>query len=160
MIKMREAFENLSADELRQLMDAPAWMALMAAYSTDGRLTDSERDGAIRLAHVRSFTAPKSIRSLYIKISKDFPQRLLKLNSRLPEKKQDKLTYIRAQVKSSHKLLTKLDSDVAETLEENLNSFYKHVFNSDKGFFHYFALPVFSNRLEKHVSGYRKPQRV
>lgn len=160
MMKMKEAFENLSAEEYRQLLDAPVWMALMAAYNNDGRITESEREGAIRLAHVRSYTAPKSIRKLYIEISKDFPQRLRQLNSRLPENQKDKLAYIRAQVKSSHKLLAKLDSDVAETLEENLNSFYKHVFNCDKGFFHYFALPVFSNRLEKNVTGYRKPEAV
>jgi len=73
----------------------------------------------------------------------------------LPAHREDKLIYIRAQVKAAHRLLKKLDPDVAETLEENLASFYKHVFNADKSFFHYFALPVVAKNFEQY-SGRRK----
>jgi hypothetical protein len=160
MIKIKEAFSNLSTEQYTQLLDAPVWLALLAAYASDGRLTDAERDDAIRLAHVRQFTAPKSIRELYQKISARFPRRLKQLHDRLPDAANDKLIYIRAQVKAAHALLHLLDADVAESLEENFVSFYDHVFNSDKSFFHYFALPVFASHVEKHHNKHRRLSEV
>jgi len=157
MIKIKEAFDNLTSEEFKQLLDAPVWMALLAAYTTDGRITQTEREGAIRLARVRTYTAPKSIRELYLKINENFAKRFKQLDDRLPSGKENKLTYIRAQVKTAHKVLHKLDSDIAETLEENFASFYTHVFNSDKGFFHYFALPIISSHVEKKYGGKYSP---
>lgn len=155
MIRIADAFKELTTEEYKQLLDAPVWMALYAAYSADGKITPAERADAIKLAHVRRFTAPKSIRELYVKIGRRFGPRLKTLDERLPEDRKDKLIYIRAQVKAAHRLLRKLDPDVAETLEDNLASFYKHVFNADKSFFHYFALPVVAKNFERY-SGRKK----
>lgn len=155
MIRIADAFKDLTAEEYKQLLDAPVWMALYAAYSADGKITQAERADAIKLAHVRRFTAPKSIRELYVKIGRRFEPRLQALDDRLPNGRKNKLIYIRAQVKAAHRLLKKLDSDVAETLEDNLASFYKHVFNADKSFFHYFALPVVAKNFEQY-SGRKK----
>lgn len=157
MIKIKEAFDNLTPEEFKQLLDAPVWMALLAAYTTDGRITQTEREGAIRLARVRTYTAPKSIREIYLKINENFAKRFKQLDERLPSGTENKLTYIRAQVKAAHKVLHKLDTDIAETLEENFASFYTHVFNSDKGFFHYFALPIISSHVEKKYGGKYSP---
>jgi len=153
MIKIKQAFSALTEAEFKKLLDAPVWMALLAAYTTDGRITQSEREAAARLARVRTYTAPKSIREIYAKISDNFPRRFKQLDERLPDGSDDKLLYIGAQVKAAHDLLHKLDHDTAESLEENFASFYTHVFNSDKGFFHYFALPVISSHVEKKYGG-------
>ncbi len=158
MIKFQRAFEKLSADEYRKLLDAPVWLALLAAFSNDGRISPAEERGAIRLTHLRSFSAPKSIRPLYEAINERFPKRFRKLRDRLPTGRQNKLIYLKAQVKDALTVLDKLDPDVAESLQENFESFYRHIFNTDKGFFHYFALPVFSSHVEKKYVNKKKPE--
>lgn len=105
MIKIKDAFEPLTEEEFNMLLDAPVWTALLAAYTTDGQVTDSEREGAFKLAKLRTFTAPKSIRELYVKISERFPRRFKVLDERLPEKPEDKVIYIRGRVREAHKLL-------------------------------------------------------
>lgn len=157
MIKIKDAFESLTEQEFNNLLDAPVWTALLAAYSTDGRVTDSEREDAFKLAGLRTYTAPKSIRPLYVKVSERFPRRFKVLDERLPDRTEDKIIYIRAQVKAAHRLLRKLDEDVAALLEESFASFYRHVFNADKSFFHIFAVPVISGYLEKKYSGKKVP---
>lgn len=157
VIKIKDAFEPLSEQEFNKILDAPVWTALLAAYTTDGHVTDSEREDAFKLAKLRTFTAPKSIRELYKKISERFPRRFKVLDERLPANTEDKVLYIRAQVREAHKLIFKLDEDVAALLQESFSSFYTHVFNADKSFFHYFAVPVVSGYLEKKYGGKKSP---
>ncbi len=154
MLKIQEAFAHLSHEEYKSLLDIPVWLTLLAAYTANGKLTVNEKNEAIKLSHLRRFTAPKSIRALYVKLSQIFPERVKVLNSRLPEDEADKILYIKAQVRSGHAVFEKLDPDIAESLSESLSSFYKHIFNCDKGFFHYFALPVISSHVEKDYSGH------
>ena len=154
MIEINKAFHKLTDQELTQLIDVPIWMSLLAAYAGDGKVSGDERADAVRLAHLRTFTSPKSIRGFYEKVDKIFDERFDILNKRVPSKQKDIIVYIEAQVKKSHALLAKIDEDLAADLEESLESFYKHVFNADKSFFQYFALPVFSSRLDRNSGKY------
>lgn len=83
-------------------------------------------------------------------VDERFATRFDLLQKRVPKKHEDSVIFIEAQVKRGHALLTKVDPDLAIDIEDSLESFYKHVFNADKSFFQYFALPIFSGRLDKH----------
>jgi len=149
MIQLKEAFSGLSKEEFIQLIDVPVWLALFAAYSQDGVVSEYEKSEAVKLAHLRTFTSPKSIRKFYEKVDEHFEERFETLNKRLPDGDDDKKLYLEAQIKNGHAILHKLDRDVTETLEESLESFYEHVFRADQSFFQYFALPIISSNLEK-----------
>jgi len=150
MIEIKKAFQNIRADEFNELLDVPVWLALLAAYEGDGIISENEKAEAVKLAHMRTYTAPKSLQEFYRLVDGRFAQRFEQLDHRLPTDIENKKVYIRAQVHHANDLLNKLDLDIASGLQKSLASFYKHVFNSDKSFFQYFALPVFSNRLDKH----------
>ncbi len=154
MIEIKKAFQKLTDQEFTQLIDTPIWMSLLAAYAGDGKVSEDERAEAVRLAHLRTFTSPKSLRGFYEKVDEKFAERFDILDKRVPDVKKDKIVYIEAQVKKSHALLEKIDEDLAADLEESLESFYKHVFNADKSFFQYFALPIFSSRLDRNSGNY------
>ncbi len=148
-MEIKKAFDSVSKDEMIDLLDIPVWLALTAAYRNDGSVSEYEKADAVRLAHLRTFTSPKSLHPYYEKVDRIFESRFEKLNKRLPKNERDREIYLASQVKKSHALIKKLDRDVAETLEASLASFYEHVFRADKSFFQYFALPVISNRLDK-----------
>lgn len=149
MIEIKKAFAELSPEEFSQLLDAPVWISLMAAYAGDGILSADEKADAIKLAHLRRYTAPKSLRDFYELVDSQFAQRFNILDLRLPSSLEDKEIYLRQQLNRVHEIMKKLDPDVSSDLEESLESFYEHVFRSHKSFFQYFALPVISNDLDK-----------
>lgn len=150
MIEIKKAFQQLSDTELNELLDAPVWLSLLAAYSGDGTVSRDERAEAVKLAHLRTFTSPKSLREFYSKVDERFERRFDKLNARLPENNENRILFIEAQVKHCHKLLReKVDKDLAVEIEESIASFYNHVFKADRSFFQYFALPIISGRLDK-----------
>ncbi|MFT4772452.1 MAG: hypothetical protein ACI9D1_002491 [Cryomorphaceae bacterium] len=109
----------------------------------------------MKLAHLRRFTAPKSLREFYELVDMQFAQRFHILDLRLPSSAKDKEIYIERQLNRVHDIMLKLDPDVTSSLEESLESFYEHVFNSHKSFFQYFALPIISNRLDKKSGHFR-----
>jgi hypothetical protein len=150
MIEIKQAFQSLSHEEFSQLLDAPVWISLAAAYANDGVVGEDEKAEAIRLAHLRRFTAPKSLRPFYELVDGQFEQRFLILNLRLPSSVDDKVIYIDRQLKRVYEIMKKLDPDILSSLEESLVSFYEHVFNSQKSFFQYFAIPVLSSNLDKN----------
>jgi hypothetical protein len=149
MIEIKKAFDDLSPEEFSQLLDAPVWISLMAAYAGDGVVGEDEKADAIKLVHLRRYTAPKSLREFYELVDSQFAQRFHILNLRLPSSPDDKEIYLRRQVNRVHEIMKKLDPDVIADLETSLESFYEHVFQSHKSFFQYFALPVISNRLDR-----------
>lgn len=155
MIEIKRAFQNLTAEEFSHLLDSPVWISLAAAYAGDGTVSKDEKAEAIRLAHLRVFTAPKSLRPFYELVDSQFEQRFNILNLRLPAKSENIEIYLEQQLKRVYEIMLKLDPDIFSSLEESLESFYEHVFNSHKSFFQYFALPVLSNRLDKKSGHYK-----
>ncbi len=151
MIEIKKAFQNITADQFHELLDVPVWLALLAAYEVDGKISENEKADAVKLAHMRTYTAPKSLQEFYRLVDGRFAQRFEHLDHRLPKDVENKKVYIRAQIHHANALLDKLDPDIASGLQKSLASFYKHVFNSDKSFFQYFALPVVSNKLDKYA---------
>lgn len=155
MIQIKKAFDNLTPEEFSQLLDSPVWIALAAAYAGDGAVGEDEKAEAIKLAHLRRFTAPKSLREFYELVDTQFAQRFHILNLRLPSSIEDKEIYLERQLRRVHDIMLKLDPDVTASLEESLESFYDRVFNSHKSFFQYFALPIITSRLDKKAGHYR-----
>lgn len=154
MIEIKKAFTSITNDDMNHLLDTPVWLSLLASFTNDGIVNPSEKADAVRLAHLRTFTSPKSLQEFYEKVDERFDDRFDTLHARLTmDNEHDKILYIKAQIEISHKVLEKIDKDVASSLEESFSSFYEHVFKADKSFFQYFALPIISNRLEK-LSGH------
>lgn len=150
MIEIKKAFESLSDIEFNQLLDAPIWLSLLAAYNTDGKVSRDERAESVKLAHLRTFTSPQNLREFYKKVDERFEERFDRLDSRLPEDPDDRIVFIEAQIKHCHKLLeTKVDPDLASEVENSLESFYNHVFKADISFFQYFAFPIITGRMTK-----------
>jgi hypothetical protein len=154
MIEIIKAFDGLSDEEYTQILDIPVWLALMASYAGDGKVSKHEKAEAIKLAHLRTFTSSNTLHEYYKKVDARFEERFETLLKRIPDKEDDRLAYLEAQVKRAHAMLKNLDKDTASLLEESLVSFYEHVFNADKSFFQYFALPVISNRLDNFSGHY------
>ncbi len=148
MIEIKKSFQHLSKEDLNQLLDLPVWLALYAAYHCDGKLSPVERAEAIRLTHLRSNSGPKSAREIYRLVHNRFAHRFDRLASRLPYEVDDKLLYIRVQLKAGNSILKKLDHDVENSIRESLLSFYRNIFHADKSFFQYFTLPVFKGHLD------------
>jgi hypothetical protein len=150
MLEIKKAFGHLAPEELEHMYDMPVWLALLAAYRSDGKLSNDERNVALKLTHMRSYSAPKSLQGYYKRVDERFAERFEQLRRRLPDSHANKMSYILAQIRRAEKIIAGLDPDISSGLKQSLSSFYKHVFNADKSFFQYFAFPVISNRLDQH----------
>ncbi len=155
MIEIKKAFQDLSSEEFSQLLDAPVWISLMAAYAGDGVVSEDEKAEAVRLVHLRRYTAPFALREFYALVDSQFEQRFYILNLRLPSGLEDKELYLKQQIKRVHDIMKKLDPDVISDLEQSLKSFYEHVFSSHKSFFQYFALPVITGNLDRTAGHFK-----
>lgn len=151
---IKAAFSDLSTEEFNKITDSPVWISLQAGYAHDGIVSKNEKAHAVKLAHLRTFTSPRSLREYYKIVDEKFEKTFEELNKTLPTDPHEREKFIHNKVKEAHALLIKLDKDVAIDLEKSLESFYQHVFRADKSFFQYFALPIISNELDKASGHY------
>lgn len=153
MIRTKKAFSELTDQEYRELVDLPIWISLLAAYEHDGKIDKDERAEAIRIAHLRSFDSPYDIRDYALQVYRDFDHRFRRLDEALTgEDGEKKVEEIRAKIQDIYvRLVPKIEPSVVEDLFNTLESFYRHVFVSNRSFLQYFALPIVSNRLDKRI---------
>ena len=134
-------FEELEGQEKDLLLKAPAIVSLLAA-SLDHNITKAEIDDAIELAHLRTFTSSKLLQPYYQAVEKNFKSTLTALMSRYLPMNAYSEEYFQEQINQINQLLGTIDPIFARALKESLNSYARHVNNSDKNFVEYFLVPI------------------
>lgn len=146
--------DSLAPDEQKLLANVPVWLTLLAAYAQDGKISPNEKAESIKLAHLRTFTSAPELNSYYKMVDDGFESKLRALDETLPKEEAERQKFLEEKVRAGHQLLKKLDPDFAYELEKSLESFYHHIFNADRSFFQYFALPIISGKLQQEWGKY------
>lgn len=144
---MSTEIEKLDEIDRNILLRAPAVVALLAAVSDDGEVSDSEKAESVKLAHLRTYTSKPILHNYYKEVDKVFEAHFDDIMSQLPEDWKEKERFLENRLLNLDPVLLKLDKVYAEELITSLKSFAKHVFKSNSNFLQNFLLPIFTVKM-------------
>ena len=146
---MSAEIDKLNQEERDILLRAPAVVAILAAISDDGEVSEHEKAESIKISHLRTFTSEEMLKNFYTEAEKVFVENFDDIMSKLPKEWADKENYLEGEITELNKVLPKLNKVYAQGLVDSLKSFARFVFKSNSSFLDYFVLPVFMNKVEK-----------
>lgn len=129
------------------LLRAPAIVALLAAISDDGEVSENERAEAVKLAHLRTYTSKPILHNYYKEVDQVFETHFEDILKKLPSEWKEKERFLENRLLNLDPVLLKLDKVYADELITSLKSFAKHVFKSNSNFLQNFLLPIFTIKM-------------
>ncbi len=146
---MSAEIDKLNEEDRAIILRAPAIVAILAAVSDDGEVSENEKAEAVKLSHLRTYTSPEILHNYYLEVEKVFEENFDYIMSNLPENWEEKENYLRSRVEAVNSILPKMNAVYSEELVNSLRSFSKHVFKSNSSFLENFILPMFMNKIER-----------
>jgi hypothetical protein len=146
---MPTEIEKLPLEDQDIVLRAPAIVAILAAISDDGVVSQHEKAEAIRLTHFRTYTSQPILHNFYKKVDPLFEQFFEDEMKQLPEDWEEKKEYLEEKLIALREVLPKMDKVYAKELVLSLKSLARHVFKSNSSFLESFVLPIFINKLER-----------
>lgn len=140
---MIKEFEKLTDEERALLYRAPALVSVLEAC-TNHAVNQTKKNDAIKLAHLKTFTADPLLLPYYAEVEKSFREefeRLVKTYAPFSEAQKNR---IHKEIERVKQVLAKLDPVYAQTLEKSLVRFADHVRRSTHSVFQdfIFAFPI------------------
>jgi len=146
---MPTELQRLDVKEQEILLRAPAIVALIAAVSDDGIVSESEKAESIKLAHLRTYSSPEILHNYYRRVDEVFADFLQEEYDQLPDTWEDKEKHLEERLTTLNSVLPKLNEVYAKELVISLKSFARHVFRSNEGYLEHFLMPIFMNKIER-----------
>ncbi len=146
---MPTELKKLDPKEQEILLRAPAIVALIAAISDDGIVSESEKAESIKLAHLRTYSSPEILHNYYKRVDEVFEDYLQEEYDQLPAEWEAKEKHLEERLTTLNQVLPKVNEIYAKELVISLKSFARHVFKSNAGYLEYFLLPIFMGKIEK-----------
>lgn len=145
---MIKEFQNLSQEERELLFSAPVLVSVLAACSYN-TINQTQKRYAIKLAHLRTFTAPPALVPYYQEVEKIFEQKFGEIANDYFPFDDEKRAALVAEIDRVNRLLEKLEPDFARTLHDSLDGYSRHVKKSVFSVFTDFIFPMGFSRLRR-----------
>ncbi len=133
-------FQNLSADQKRELLKLPAYIALLAAAGI--KLDEEERMSAIKLAHTRSFCCEPLLAEFYHLADINFEFNINQLDQDLPKEKGKREAEIIRELHILDRIVSKLGKGYTIAMHRSLKTFKEHVAKAHHSVIEDFVFPV------------------
>lgn len=137
---MIRQFEQLSDAEQSLLLKAPALVSVYVSSSLN-RINAARKADAIKLAHLKSFTANALLIPYYIEVEKYFKadfENIVQQYAPLDAAKRNQLKKMIEQVFTT---INKLETPFAKLLSNSLYKYANHVRHGDRTTLEYFIFP-------------------
>jgi anaerobic ribonucleoside-triphosphate reductase len=119
-------FSTLSKEDREALLKFPAYITLLAADS-DGLLDKAEKKEAIKLEHIKTFSADLLLKEFYKEADKVFKNNLEQINKSLPEGREPRETALKNELMKLEKVVIKLGENYTSAMRRSMKSFKDHV---------------------------------
>lgn len=146
---METGIEKLSQIEKNILYSAPAVVSVMASLNEDGTIDENSREDAIRLAHLRTFTAAPSLTGYYQEVETTFVHNFNHLSLLLPEDAEAKKDFLKREVVKLSVVLSRLNKGFVDNLMKSLKSYSSHVMRAKSTLLEYFFMSVLVREHER-----------
>ena len=143
---MVKQFENLTSEEAELLYKAPVLMSVLVSSSYN-KINQTQKNDAIKLAHLRTFTSPPLLHSYYQEVEKIFKEEFDKTTAAYFPFDEAKRAELQAEIARVSQVISKLDSYYAQVLNKSLEDYAKHVKKSVYSVFCDFIFPITYSKL-------------
>jgi len=137
---MINEFEKLTASEQDVLLKAPAIVSLLAASST-GQINEWKKLDAMKLAHIKTYSANPLLISYYKEAEKDFDKNFEALAKKYAPFDEPKRVMMQEEISEVNEVIAKLDNAFAVTLHTSLAGYAEHVKKAYQGLVFNFLFP-------------------
>ncbi len=137
---MIRQFEKLSLEETNLLLKAPALISVFASLQVN-EINAVRKADAIKLAHLKTFTANPVLIPYYIEVEKNFTEQFEAIVKQYIPLGVEKKEALKNEIENVHPVFEKLDKEYARVLRLSLNKFANHVQHADRNVFEYFIFP-------------------
>ena len=138
---MIKQFEKLTEEERQLLYKAPVLLSVLTSC-TNSKLDKVQKADAIKLAHLKTFTALPLLLPYYAEVEKGFKERFECAEKKYFPFNDNKRNEIKKQLHRINFIISKLDKDYAFTLHTGLDKFAKHVKKARHSIFQDFIFPL------------------
>lgn len=138
---MINELKNLTDNEADLLFRAPALVSVLASCSFN-KIDKIQKADAIKLAHLKTFTANPLLLSFYDVVEKQFVSQFEKAAEKYFPYDDSKIAELRKDIDSINTLASKLDNKYAFLLYKSLDGYAKHVKKAAHSVFQDFIFPL------------------
>ena len=138
---MIKQFEKLTTEERSLLYKAPVLMSVLASCSFN-EVNKYQKADAIKLAHLKTFTAIPLLLPYYSEVEKTFKEQFetaIKKYFPFDEAKQND---IKKEIERVNLAIGKLDKEFGLLLRSSLERYARHVNKGAHSVFQYFIFPI------------------
>jgi len=137
---MIKEFEKLTARERDILIKAPSIVSLLAASGT-GRINEWEKSDAIKLAHLKTYTANPLLIPYFKEVDKVFEKNFEEMAKKYSPFDESERAIMQKEIDDVNNVIAKLDDAFATTLHASLEGYAEHVKKAYKGLVVNFLFP-------------------
>jgi hypothetical protein len=140
---MIRQFENLSQEEISLLYKAPVLVSVLASGSPNQKdISKSQKADAIKLSHLKSFTAVPVLRPFYEEVEKNFEREFEAAIKKYFPFDDTKLAELRKELDRVSLIIKKLDKKYGDALSLSFERYTKHVKKAAHSIFQDFIFPM------------------
>jgi hypothetical protein len=137
---MIKEFERLTKNEQDILLKAPAIVALLVASGT-GQINEWEKSDAIKLAHLKTYSANPLLIPYYKEVEQVFEKNFEGMAKKFAPFDEPKRAMMQKEIDEVNDVIAKLDNAFALTLHTSLAGYAEHVKKAYKGLVVNFLFP-------------------
>lgn len=138
---MVKEFQKLSSGERDLLYKAPALVSVLAACPHND-VNPARKKDAIKLAHLKTFTADPLLKPYYAEVEKGFEEQFETIARQYAPFDEEKRHRLQEEINRVNEVLARLNNDYARTLNRSLQGYANHVKRADHSVFQDFLFPL------------------
>ena len=138
---MIKQFEKLTTEERSLLYKAPVLVSVLASCSFN-EVNKAQKADAIKLAHLKTFTAMPLLLPYYAEAEKDFKKKFEAAIKKYFPFDEDRRNELKKEMDKISSIINKLDKEYAEALGRSFERYAKHVKKAAHSIFQDFIFPM------------------
>ena len=131
----------LTEHERALLLKAPVMVSVLASCSYN-EVNEKRKRDAIKLSHLKTFTADPMLLPYYHEVEKHFEEQFDATVAKFSPFDEAKRTELKKEIGKVTEVIQKLDSTYAEKLSRSLHGYAKHVERATHSVFQDFLFPL------------------
>jgi hypothetical protein len=143
---MIKEFEILTTEERALLLKAPVIVSVLA-LSSFKEISKAQKDEAVKLAHMKTFTELGLLVPYYAEVDKHFKKDLDDYIERFSPFNAENCTVIKEQMNRVNMILDKLDPLYAGLMRKSLAGYARHINNAAHSVFQDLIFPIAFSKL-------------
>ncbi len=133
--------EKLSIQEQELVMKAPVLLSVLASCSDHG-INKTQKTDAIKLAHIKTFTAVPELQPYFKEVEKNFTEQFEQVAEKYYPYDEDQRNLLKLEIIKMQKIIAKLSPSYALALGKSLERYTIHVKRATYSIFQDFIFPL------------------